>query len=413
MRAWIAFLRANGRLLSFGFTLNMGLALGQTYFLSLFNGDFQTALGLNHGQMATLFGAAMIVGSLGIAPAGRLLDTLDLRVFVAGVLLLSAASFALLAAATSVPVFFIALVGVRLLPGAVMMLCTMATMARYFDATRGRAAAVANMGFTAGYAIFPFIVTSLLNWVGWRMAWDIFAVAFVVAVLPLTMWQLRGHGDRHRKYLAHLESIGATKSTDAREHFSLAQVLRDGRFYMIIPGLLVVPCILFTFQYHQLTLVEEKHWDLHTFAALYLLFAATSFVANVVAGILVDRWGSRALTETYLWPMVPALALVAWVDGSWAIPFYMVCTATTFGLNLVTGVTVWSELYGTRHIGAIRGFQAMLNNLVASLGMVVFGVLIDRGVSLATQAVYSMALVIAAALLLHKVGSKLPRKQHR
>ena len=297
--------------------------------------------------------------------------------------------------------------------GAVMMLCTMATMARYFEATRGRAAAVANMGFAAGYAVFPFIVTSLLNWVGWRMAWGIFAVAFVVVVLPLTMWQLRGHGERHRKYLAHLEAIGATKASGAREHFSLGQVLRDSRFYMIIPGLLVVPCILFTFQYHQLTLVEEKHWDLHTFAALYLLFAATSFVGNLVAGILVDRWGSRALTEIYLWPMLPALALVAWAQGSWAIPFYMIFTAATFGLNLVTGVTVWSELYGTRHIGAIRGFNAMLNNIVASIGMVVLGIFIDRGVPLATQAIYSMVLVVAAALLLHKAGSRLPRKVHR
>ena len=158
--------------------------------------------------------------------------------------------------------------------------------------------------------------------------------------------------------------------------------------------------------------MEEKHWDLHAFAGAYLLFAATSFVANVIAGVLVDRWGSRALTEIYLWPMVPALALVAWVGGSWAIPFYMIFTALTFGLNLVTGITVWSELYGTRHIGAIRGFNAMLNTLVASLGGVVVGFLIDRGVLLATQAIYSMALVIAAALLLHKVGSKLPRK-HR
>src|SRR3954471_1447579 len=98
MNAWITFLRTNARLLSFGFTFNLWLALGQTYFLSLFNGDFQAALGLNHGQMATLFGAAMIVGSLGIAPVGKLLDTLDLRVFVAGVLVLSAASFVLLAA---------------------------------------------------------------------------------------------------------------------------------------------------------------------------------------------------------------------------------------------------------------------------------------------------------------------------
>jgi MFS family permease len=411
MTAWIAFLRANARFLSFGFTTNMCLAVGQTYFVSLFNTAIQRDLALNHGQMASLYGAATVIGAVGIAPAGRLLDAVDLRLFMTLVIVLTAGSCVAMAEATSVPVLFLAMVGVRFFAGTVLGVSAQATMARYFDLERGRAAAIANMGYTASYAVFPFVVTALIAAYGWRTAWGFFAAAFILLVLPLTLHQLRGHGDRHRRYLARLADSAAVETVGARSHFTLGEVLRDGRFYMIMPGLLAVPCLLFTFQYHQLALVQEKGWPLQTFAAAYLLFSAVSFVANVAAGAIVDRFGSRGLMTSYLWPLIPALAVVAWADGAWAIPVYMVCSALTFGFNLVTGITIWSDLYGTRHIGAIRGFNAALNTLVASLGMALAGWLIDRGVTLATQASYGMAATIVAALMLYAVGRRLPRRR--
>ena len=411
MQAWFAFLRAEGRFLSFGVTTNMWLAVGQTYVFSLFNLDIQRDIGLSNGEMATLFGVTTVIGGLGLAPAGRLLDAIDLRTFMVIVLGFTALACLGMAEATTVPFLFLAMAGVRFFAGTVLGITAQASMARYFGPTRGRAAAVANLGYTMSYAIFPVAVTYIMHAVGWRSTWAIFAGALVVVAIPLTLLQLRGHGERHRLYLARLaESAAATITTD-RRHYTLGEVLRDSRFYMIIPGMLAVPCLLFTFQYQQLAIVAEKGWDVKTFAAAYLLFSAFSLVANMVAGVIVDRYGSRWLMTIYLWPMIPALGLIAFATGAWAIPFYMIFSALTFGFNLVTAITLWSDLYGTRHIGAIRGFNATLNTIVASLGIAATGFLIDHGVTLATQAAWGMVAIVLAAILLFFVGRRLPRRR--
>ncbi len=411
MQAWISLLRAEGRFLSFGLTTNMWLAIGQTYIFSLFNADIQRDLGLTNGEMATMFGITTIIGGVSLTPAGRLLDAMDLRVYMVVLLALTAISCAGMAEATTVPLLFVAMAGVRFFAGTLLGITAQASMARYFGPTRGRAASVANLGYTFGYAIFPVLVTSLMHTYGWRTTWAIFAGALLIGAIPLTLFQLRGHGERHRKYLERIaESASATVTAD-RHHYTLGEVLRDKRFYMVIPGMLAVPCLLFTFQYQQLAIVAEKGWDVKAFAAAYLLFSAFSLVANMIAGVIVDRYGSRWLMTIYLWPMVPALGLIAFADGAWAIPFYMIFSALTFGMNLVTAITLWSDLYGTRHIGAIRGFNAMLNTIVASAGIAATGFLIDRGVSLATQAAWGVLAIIAAAILLFVVGRRLPRRR--
>ena len=61
--AWLTFMRTNARFLGFGVMMNVCLTVGQTYFVSLFNDDLQAALGLNHGQLAALYGAATIIGA--------------------------------------------------------------------------------------------------------------------------------------------------------------------------------------------------------------------------------------------------------------------------------------------------------------------------------------------------------------
>jgi MFS family permease len=189
------------------------------------------------------------------------------------------------------------------------------------------------------------------------------------------------------------------------------QMLRDRRFYMVAPGMLALPGLLFTFQFHQLALIEEKHWHLPTFAAFYILFSVVGVLASIVGGHMVDRHGSRRLLTWYVVPMIPALLILALVDHPVAIPLYMIGMGMTFGFGLVGGVTVWAEIFGSAHIGAIRGFTIALNTTIASLTMALAGWLIDWGVSLSVQAFWSAVITAAAAILLAVVARKLPPRR--
>ena len=145
--------------------------------------------------------------------------------------------------------------------------------------------------------------------------------------------------------------------------------------------MIVVPSTIFSVQFHQLYLVDVKNWDLTTFASGYTLYSVMSLAATLAGGVLVDRWGSRRLINYYLWPLIPALLLLGFVSHPITIFLLMGLTGFSFGLGLVVFVTLWAEMYGTKHMGAIRSFNVFLNVMLASCVMVLTGWLIDQGVS--------------------------------
>ena len=408
--AWVRFISSHGRFLSFGFCINAFISVGQTFYISLFNGSIQDALGISHGEIATIYGASLMLGALLTSQAGRIYDLFDLRLICTILLLLVVGSAAAMAMVTSPVGLFFAMFGIRFFGGGLLGLGAQSSMARYFDLERGKAASIANAGHTFGFGILPLIGAMLVDGFGWRGAWWAVAAFALVIMLPLVATQLRGHGARHARYMQRMAELGAMPSDNTVRHFSVGEMLRDRRFYMLLPGMLAVPAILFTFQFHQLELIAEKGWDLRTFAASYILFSVSAFLGNMIAGELVDRHGTRWLLPWYLIPMIPALFAIALTDHPVVIQIYMIGMGLTFGLALVVGVTLWAELYGSKHIGAIRGFTVALNTFIAAGGMAGVGWLIDVGYTIAQQAFACGLVTVLSALLLIRVAQRLPVK---
>jgi hypothetical protein len=75
-------------------------------------------------------------------------------------------------------------------------------------------------------------------------------------------------------------------------------------------------------------------------------------------------------------------------------------TGLTFGLSLVIYVTLWAEMYGTKHMGAIRSFNVFFNVSCASFVMVLTGWLIDQKVSVLAMCGGGIAFVLLSLLLL-------------
>jgi MFS family permease len=233
----------------------------------------------------------------------------------------------------------------------------------------------------------------------WRTAWALSGWFVLLVILPVIMIQLWGHGDRHRRYEARLEELTEGPREIRVRQWTLPEVLKDVRFWLIQPALVSAPSIIFSIQFHQLYIVDSKGWALSTYASSYMVYAVTSLLATLVAGVVIDRYGSRPLINTYLWPLVPALLLLGLFDHPAVILALMVLTGLCFGLGLVVFVTLWAEMYGTRHMGAIRSFNVFFNVLCASAVMVVTGWLIDNEVSIAAMSYGGIAFVTVSLVM--------------
>lgn len=101
----------------------------------------------------------------------------------------------------------------------------------------------------------------------------------------------------------------------------------------------------------------------------------------------------------YLLPLGTALLVLSSTADPLAAAGFMALAGITAGISAIIVAAVWAELYGTRHLGAIRSLSVSVTVLATALSPGLFGWLLDRQGSFDGIAMGSAAGVLAAAAL--------------
>lgn len=341
---------------------------------------------------------------------GHRIDTIDLRLFSALVCGGLAAGCFLLAAAPSLAALYLALFTLRLFGQGLMSHTSATSMARYFDAGRGKAMSIASLGMSTGEAMFPLAGVALIAALGWRGSWTAVGVAVIVLLLPLALWLLKAHGRRHERMIE--RSVEANKGAGpAARQWTRSEVLRDPRFYLIMPAVMVPAFVLTGLFFHQVHLAEVKGWSLAWLATCFMGFAAAKVAASLVAGPLIDRLGALRMLPWVMPPLVLALFVVAAFAHPVAALLYMTLSGITVGAGMAAVGAMWAEIYGVRHVGAIRALISALMVVATGLAPAGMGWLIDGGVAMATIAYGCAGLTLASTMLAAAVAQKQARQR--
>ena len=267
--------------------------------------------------------------------------------------------------------------------------------ARWFGRERGRALSLTFIGYPAGEAVLPMLVALLLGLFTWRWIWVGIAMAVVLIVIPTMLLLGRPLRSAHLIEMP-VQTAAAERPSD--RSWTRAQVLRDLRFYGLLPGILAAPFVITGVFFHQLHLVEIKGWSLSDFAACYPLYAASGTLAALACGWLVDGYGAIRLLPFYLLPLAVGLALLGIGDTIMTAAAFMAAMSATAGAATIVFGAALAELYGTAHLGAIRAFVVALQVFATALAPATLGWLIDQGVGLDRQAMPLSLLVCVCAL---------------
>ena len=400
MNSFLPLIRSEWRLLTFGFAMTFSSSFGQTYFIALFSGEIRADLGLSHGNFGAVYSAATLASALILLKTGELIDRMDLRRFSYLVIFGLAFGGLLLASAASLPVLFLAILVLRQSGQGLMGMAGATAMVRYLPREKGKANAITGVGYSASEAVLPSAVVALLAVLSWRESW-LFWSALLVVVLPLSVHLLlRGHGERHRRYLADLDAPPTGDDTTPRQRqWTRDEVIRDPLFYLFMPALLAQPMLFTGFMFHQIHLVEAKGWSLAIWGSLYTLYALTSSAMKLYTGVLVDRFGAIRLVPFVCLPMGLGLAILASADALWVAVTFMVLLGITVGSYATLSSPFFAEKYGTLHLGAIKSVTTAAMVFSSAIAPVLMGWLIDAGVSIEAQALGGTAYTLLAAAL--------------
>jgi MFS family permease len=408
VRSYLDFLASNTNLAAFGFVTALASSFGQTFFIGVFSPQIQSEFELSHTAWSTIYLLGTLASAFVLPWTGRQIDRLPLATYATAVwALLAIACIAFSLAPGPVGLVF----GIFLLRQAgqgLMSHVAFTTMARFFAAARGRAIAIASLGFAVGEAGLPFLAVFANDALGWRWTYRIGAVLLLAGVGPAlallrraraSMNTTQGRESNTDNVLTQRErattqtpaasqsaqsplSIGTSRDTQTQPRsWTRAEVLRDKRFYYLLPGLLCPSLVITAMFFHHLNVADLKGWSHQWVTGSYIVFAIFSTLTSLIAGALIDRFGAIRIVPIMLLPQAVGLLFIVFFDHPLAVLPYLALIGVTTGIGHTAVAALWAELYGVTHIGAIRSLAASLSVFGSALGPVTMGGLMDLGTS--------------------------------
>ena len=374
---------ANARWLAAGMLCTLGSSFGQTFFISLFADRIMDTYGLTDGGWGTLYTGATLVSAALLVQAGRLADTMALNRLALLVIGLFATVAMGMALNTSPIVLFILIAGLRFCGQGMLSHIGITATARWFRAHRGRALAVTGLGYSLGEAVLPTLVVAAIALIGWRGTWGLAAVVLLAGLAP-ALWLLLGQGRA---------PVSASDGPDvsaglAGRHWARGDALRHWLFWALVPGVLTPSFIGTVIFFHQLHIAQVKGWSIADMALGYPVYAALTVLTMVLAGRLIDRRGAPSLLPVYLLPLGFGMALIGPGETVWSWYGLLVLLGIGQGLGNTLNGALWPEIYGTRHIGAVRALVVAIMVLSTAIGPGITGLLIDAGVDFPEQGLF-------------------------
>lgn len=391
MRGFLELLRQQGPLLGFGALLCFTSSFGQTFFIAIFGGALRAELDLGHGAFGATYSAATLASAVTLVWLGRLVDRVPVaRLTLATVLGLALACLAL-SLARGPLALILAFYGLRLGGQGMATHIAISTMAKRFSAARGRAISIATLGIPFSEVVMPPLGVAMLD-LGWRWGWRGFAAVLLVAALPALL-ALIGRAERPGAAPAAAPAVSLVPSRRQGE------VLRDPRFWLLLPGVLAPSIIVTGIFFHQVHIVGAKSWPMSLFAATFTVYALGSVASSLFSGWAVDRFGAARPLLAYPLLLATGCLCLALGDAFMAAILMMLFFGLASGGQSTAVNALWAELYGTAHLGAIRALATALSVFGSALSPIIFGAVFDRGVSVEALALAAACYVALAGAL--------------
>ena len=375
---YLRFLRDNAPFLAAGVLLSFLSSFGQTFFISIFSGEIRSGFGLSDGEWGALYTMGTGASAALMLFAGGMTDKFRVRALgavVVGFLGLACFAMALNPWVALLPFVIFAL---RFFGQGMTSTISVVAMARWFVATRGRALAIASLGFSFGEATLPLTFVWLKRHFDWHDLW-IGAGVFCLLMMPVIVRLLR----LERTPQSSVDSYSTT-GMDGK-HWTRTQAIGSPLFWILTLSMMLMPAFSTAFWFHQVHFAQVKGWEHLALVSVFPMGAIALILSTQVFGWAIDRWGVARLLPIYLLPISIGFLVLSQTTGLFGAATGVILMGISGGGQGTLPAACWAQFFGTRNIGAIKSVVVSLMVLGSAIGPGVTGWLIDLGYALPVQ----------------------------
>lgn len=336
---------------------------GRTQGLGLITEPLLADLQLNRLTYASMNLWATLLGALLCFPAGWAIDRFGLRWVTGGVTLILGVivwRFGLVAANGAL--IFLLLLGTRAFGQSALSVCSIATVARWFPQRAGFAMGVYSILLSVLFAGAFGLVGFSLRTYGWRTAWAQIAFALIVLapVVVLLLKEPSAQGNREKL------------QEDSAVQLTLWQALRMPVFWIFAGAAAAFNLVSSGLGLFTEAVLGERGFSPKTYHNFLVVSTLMSLAGQFCCGWLTRRWRYQRITFIALLLYGVGLALIPFITRHWELWGLAVLLGAAGGMIIVVFFSVWSDLFGQRHLGRIQGAAQMLTVLSSGLGPVLF-----------------------------------------
>lgn len=365
-----------------GASLVQFTVIGGVFAFGVFFSELETELGWSRTVLSACSSLAFLVMGLLAITAGRLNDRFGPRWVLVTSGLVYGCGYALLSIVNE-PLHAILLFGLAIGVGmATHDTVTLSTIARWFNAKRGRMTGVVKVGTAFGQITLPFVAAVLISTFGWRQSFLMMGIGALI-LLMLAAWLI---GEKPPT------TITTQNDEPEQQGLTFTQVRRTRQFwlfcamqFLLFPSLMSIPV-------HIAIHAKDLGFDSTTAATVLSSIGAISILGRLTLGWGIDWIGGKRGYVVCFTLLLTSLLLLKQIDD----PRYLFGFALIYGFAHGGFFTIVSpslaEYFGMRAIGTIFGTVVFFGAFSGAAGPLVTGWIFDSTGS------YDWAFTLLAAL---------------
>ena len=393
----IDIVRSNFKIIIFGFVFTFFSSIGQSFFIGLFNSNIRDELNITHGQFGTIYGVATLCSSMVLIWLGKKIDDLKLvnySILVTIFLFIAALLFSFV---NSIIFLLVGIFFLRLSGQGLMAHTASTAVSRFFERRRGKALSYIWLGMSLGEFLLPVLIVYLLSFIYLRDLWVQTSIVILVILPAFSFFTVKNISifSREDKNENNKIDFIPIKSWTRKE------VLKDLKFYTMLPSLLAPSFIITGIVINQGFIIESKEWNEYAIAKAFMFYSVLTVVTLFLSGLLVDKFTSKKLLPFLNIPLLLSMIVLIVLKHPFSAFIFMSLLGVTNGLANVLLSSLWAEIYGVNHLGAIKALTGSLMVFSTALAAAIFGLLIDLEYSIEIIAtICSFYAIISITLVL-------------
>ena len=171
--------------------------------------------------------------------------------------------------------------------------------------------------------------------------------------------------------------------------------------------MLSMPSIVTGVFVYQSFIISQKNWGPFVLAQSFMVYAILSVLTLSLSGFLIDKFTSRKLLIYMNIPLFISTIILFTFDNPISSFIFLGLIGITNGFANVLGSSTWAEIYGVKHIGAIKALTTGMMVFATAAGTAIFGILIDSGYTINSIAEFSALYIAIVVVLLFFVRKKI------